>query len=113
YLWGFDNSSIFKFIPVLVIFILNTDIDNKKSKFITFILIFITFLAFLYVKSITAMLASFVILLYYILFYIRGKKVKTFNFRNCIILIFLISAILIGVNKNIPALQYIADKTDK
>ena len=62
YLWGFDNSSIFKFIPVLIIFILNTDINSKKSRIITFLLILITTLAFLYVKSITATIKGLFIL---------------------------------------------------
>ena len=95
YLWGFDNSSIFKFIPVLIIFILNTDIKNRKSKLITFLLIMLTFLAFLYVKSITATLACLLILVYYVIFFLRGKKLKIINYRNCIIIISIIFIVLV------------------
>ena len=113
YLWGFDNSSIFKFIPVLIIFILNTDINSKKSRIITFLLILITTLAFLYVKSITATLACLFILLYYLIFFRRGKTLKIINYRNVIILVSIIFILLVGVNKNLSILQYIANKTDK
>lgn len=113
YLWGFDNSSIFKFIPVLIIFMFNTDIKNKKSRLITFLLILFTFLAFLYVKSITATVVCLFILLYYIFFFRKGKVLKIINYRNCIILVTIIFIMLVGFNKNIKILQDIANKTDK
>ena len=113
YLWGFDNSSVFKFIPVLIIFIINTDIKNKKNKILTFLLILLTFLAFLYVKSIMATLSCLLILLYYIIFFVHGKTLKIINYRNCIILVCIIFIVLVGVNKNLNILQFIANKTDK
>ena len=113
YLWGFDNSSIFKFIPVLIIFILNTNIKIRKEKILTFTLILLAFLAFLYVKSITAALACLLILMYYVIIFVRGKTLKFINYRNCIIIIGIIFLILVGSNKNIKVLQYIAAKTDK
>lgn len=113
YLWGFDNSSIFKFIPVLIIFMLNTDLNNKKSRIITFVLILITTLAFLYVRSITAALVCLLILLYYLILFRRGKTLRIINYRNCIILVSIIFVLLVGVNKNLSILQYIANKTDK
>ena len=95
YLWGFDNSSVFKFIPILILFIINTNIKSFKSKLITFLLIVITFIAFLYVKSITAALAILLILLYYVIFFMRGKTLKIINYRNCIIIVVVIFIVLV------------------
>lgn len=113
YLWGFDNSSIFKFIPVLVIFILNTDLNNKKSKIVTLVLLVLTTSAFIYVKSITAAIACLFILIYYLLFFSRKKALGILNFRNVIIFVSIIFILLVGINKNLSILQYIANKTDK
>lgn len=113
YLWGFDNSSIFKFIPVLIIFIINTNLKSKKSKILTFFLLLVTAIAFIYVKSITAACVCLLILFYYILLYARGKSLKIINYRNCIIITLIVFVVLVGMNKKITILQDIANSTDK
>lgn len=113
YLWGFDNSSAFKFIPAMVLFLLNTNPQSKRSRYLTFAGLFLITAAFIYTKAIMALLGALLILLYYVLLFQRNQAEKLLSLKNCVILILIIAVVLIGMNKNIPFLQKIASETDK
>lgn len=113
YLWGFDNSSAFKFIPAMIFFILATDPKSKKSKLITMVLLFTITLAFVYVKAIMAILGCLLVFIYYAILYQRDRILKILSLKTCVIIVCIIAIILIGLNENIPVLQDIASNTDK
>ncbi len=113
YLWGFDNASAFKFIPAMIFFILATDPKSKWQKLATFGFLFLITAAFIYIRSIMALLGCLCILVYYVLLYQRDRVMKILNVKTCVILICIIAVVLIGLNRNIPFLQKIAENTDK
>lgn len=114
YLWGFDNSSIFKFIVTIIVSILNSIINEKKfNKIIAFSITLLSTIAFIYVKSITAAVICIMFLIYLIFLNLYKKSISVLNFRNCFIIVLVIFLCLMLFNSNIEILQNIASKTDK
>ncbi|MBQ7096322.1 MAG: O-antigen ligase family protein [Clostridia bacterium] len=113
FLWGFDNASAFKFIPAMILFLLNTDPKSKKSKIFTFALLFLITAAFIYVRAIMALLGALLILVYFVVLFQRNQVEKLLSVKTCVIAVCIIAVLLIGVNKNLPFLQTIADHTEK
>ena len=114
FLWGFDNSSIFKILPTLM-FLMLFSINNKKNIVAVLATIFITLIAFIYVKSITAILILGILLIYYITInYIKTDIInKIFNFRNLFIFVIAIFLILLIFNMNNVVLNKLASITEK
>lgn len=113
FLWGFDNASAFKFIPAMIFLLLNANPKSKKSKLLTFSLLFAITAAFIYVRAIMALMGTLLILLYYVVLFQRDQIVKILNVRNCVIAICIIAVLLIGLNKNIPFLDQFAERAGK
>lgn len=100
YLWGFDNSSIFKFIPTLIILILGTYKTNNNYKVFGLIFLLFTTNAFIFIESLAAAGACLSILAIYIFILIKKKSIKIFNLKNIVIVITAIIAIILIINKN-------------
>lgn len=114
FLWGFDNSSIFNFIPgmyLMGLFSLFT--ENKKTKKKVLLALLFIALAFLYVFSITAFLGCFTILFALVFLNIYKRKIKVFTTFNLTVLVIVISFILIVANENLQILMNFSKLTDK
>ncbi len=115
YLWGFDNASIFNFIPgmyLLGLYALNNNI-KKQIKIWTVILFLFISLAFLYVFSITAFIGCFAITFVFMFLILYKKKIHVFTTRNLVILIVALTLILFISKDNLHLLMDFASKTDK
>ena len=114
YLWGFDNSSIFNFIPGMYLLGLYALIKNRRAKYIkaSLILLFISF-AFLYMFSISAFMGCFAILLAFVIVVLIKKKIKFITTRNMIILVVALSIILLVLNEKLDFLISLSKLTDK
>lgn len=100
YLWGFDNSSIFKFIPTLIILILCTYKTNNNYKIFGLIFLLFATNAFIFTESLAAAGACLIILGIYIFLLIKKKSIRILNFKNIMTVITVIIVIILGINRN-------------
>ncbi len=114
FLWGFDNSSIFNFIPGMYLLGLYALIENNKIIYrkTIFVLLFIS-LAFLYVFSITAFIGCFSILLAFVFILVIKKKANLLTTKNLIILAVVLSLVLLIFNDRLSILMEFSKLTDK
>lgn len=114
YLWGFDNSSIFNFIPGMYLLGLYALLTNKKkASRRTFIILLFISLAFLYMFSITAFLGSFALILIFVFLIFKRNRIKLFTTRNLMVLVIVLSLILLIGNNRIGILMDFSKATDK
>lgn len=114
FLWGFDNSSIFNFIPGMFLLGLHSFLVNKKPTYIKSLIVFLFIsLAFLYVFSVSAFLGCFAILFAFVFLYLKKNSIKVFTTRNLIILVIVLSLILLIGNDKLTILIYFSKLTDK
>ncbi|AMC94009.1 hypothetical protein AOC36_08420 [Erysipelothrix larvae] len=111
YLWGFDNSSIFRVIPVLMLVGVYLYRQNKEWHFIS--LVFITASAFGYVRSFAAFF-SLVFLFFALILYKKFPNLirKYFTFRNSFLLVLAIF-IFLSFGRSNFIMYYIAEQLDK
>ena len=114
FLWGFDNSSIFNFIPGIYLLGLWSLLQNNKKAYrkTVFTFLFIS-LAFLYVFSMTAFLGCFTMLFAYLLVVHSKRKFKLITSRNLILFITILSIIFLIGKSNISILMDFSKLTDK
>lgn len=114
YIWGFDNSSIFNFIPGMFFLGMYSFLKDRKNTYrlTTIIYIFIS-LAFLYVFSITAFLGCFTITIVYIFLLVKKFKLKLLTIRNVTIFVIVISLVLFALNDNLTYFMKFATKIGK
>ncbi len=80
YLWGFDNASSLLFIPTITFLIIYAMYVNKRKTYIkAFLFTLLAFIAFLYVKSLTAFLTILLIIVGFVIIILYRKEIKIFS----------------------------------
>ena len=114
FLWGFDNSSIFNFIPAIYLLGMYSLLQNRKKEYRRAIVVFLFItLAFLYVFSMTAFLGCFIILFVYFLVIFSKKRMKLITTRNLVVFITVLSVVFLIAKGNISFLMDFSKATDK
>lgn len=114
YLWGFDNSSIFNFIPGMYLLgVYALIINTRKIYKVAFSVLCFISLAFLYVFSIAAFLGCFTILTAFVVYMIIKRKVKIFTTRNLVVLVIVIGLVLLIGKDKLSILMDFSKLTDK
>lgn len=114
YLWGFDNASIFNFVPgMFFVGLYSYMADRRKTYKKTIIFYLLVTVAFYYVFSITAFLGCFTILSLYIATIVKKKKMCVLNTKVIVFLILFLGLLLILFNDRIGLLMEFAKRTDK
>lgn len=114
YLWGFDNSSIFNFIPGMYLMGLYSLMRNRRKTNIIVLIVFLLIaFAFLYVFSITAFLGCFTIVFVFVLLLFLKKRIRFLSTRNLLLIVVVVSLILLIAKDNIKILMDFAIRNDK
>ena len=115
YYWGFDNSSVFRFIPAMLclgLYAINR--KNKKTNIISTLLMIFFTISFLYVQSITAFVfCSFVTLYFITIALIGDRKIPHLNYKKSLILICLIFILLAFFSDKLDYLYNFASEHGK
>ncbi|WP_304576919.1 O-antigen ligase family protein, partial [Romboutsia ilealis] len=112
FFWGFDNASVFLFIPTMFFLIMYSIFVTKKHVKTAILLLFMTG-SFLYVKSITAFAFCLFITLGYIVLVILRIRIKYFNMRTAVTVILALMISLLYLKDNFNILMKIAENTGK
>ena len=114
YLWGFDNSSAFRFVPAMYFMSLYSVKKNvKKVHVFSFLFLAFCTSAFIYVRSLTAGFLMIVFTFSFLVFVINDGKLKIINTRNIVLLVLVLSIILIVYKNDLSRLMEFAAKNDK
>ena len=115
YFWGFDNSSVFKFIPAMLsLGLYSFDKNKKKTYYFSILTMSFISLSFLRVDSITAYCFCFFITVFYIIIVIKKKSALfIINYKNSIIVILVVFVLLALFNDKLDVLYKFASEHDK
>lgn len=114
YLWGFDNSSVFKFIPAMLFIGYYSFIKNKRKVYLicSICMLFYT-MSFIYVKSYTAAVFTLFIFVSYLYLLLKKRGFKIINYKSVIIGVFIIFILLVFFNDHFVSLLEYTKRIDK
>ena len=112
FLWGFDNSSIFKIAPSLTIAgILFYKFVNKKYYAIPFFVF--ASAAYIYVGSMTAGIVCVLLTILYITLIFTKKPLKFMDIKYVLPIVFIVFFLILIFNQKIDLIQTLAKKVNK
>lgn len=112
FLWGFDNSSVFKIIPSIVISGIYFYKYKANLKIIIPIYLFIIS-AYIYVNSITAGFVLLILIITYLVLLISNKPLKCLNIKYTLTLIVVLFILFLVFNGSLDIIKILALKIKK
>lgn len=114
YMWGFDNTSAFRFLPTMYFCSLYAIDRNKKSLYYltSFFLLYCT-AAFIYVRSLTAGLFFLLFSAVFIYSVFLKKGIKLLNVRNAIIFAITVGLIILIRKNDLTVIMNFAKRSNK
>ena len=112
FLWGFDNSSIFKIIPSLIISGVCFYKYTKKTYIMILISMFVSF-SFIYVNSMTAAVICILFTITYTILLIIRKPSRFLNTKYLIPFLIVLFFIILAFNDKLGFIGYLAKKVNK
>lgn len=114
YLWGFDNTSAFRFIPTMYFLGVYSIVRNdKKIKFFCMLIFSFYTSAFIYVWSLTAGIMMLIFTIVYTIIVITEIEMRLINTRNAVIAVIILSTIVIIYKNDVSQIMNFASKNDK
>lgn len=114
YYWGFDNSSVFKFLPTMLClgtYAINS--KKRKTKYVAFSLMVFFTLSFFYVESITASVFCAILTIIYSLLSLSSKSIPRIKYKQVIIIAVSVFILLAFFNDKLELLNQFASEHDK